>query len=94
MLIVVLIIGAVAVFGIVGWLLIFKTENDQTRAESNAAEILDTAFDGSPSVVFKTHMRTLKHETVMLGAKERGYVLTNQTLGEHGYGTLIFEKTV
>ena len=71
---------------------VFKVEGDQKKAESTAGDLLDATFDGSPVVTFKTHMRTLKYETVVAGAIARGYRLSNQALNQHGYGSLIFEK--
>ena len=71
--------AAVVVFVFIG---VFKTERDQNRAENDAARILDETFDGRPDVTFTTHMRTLKYETVVSGAKDRGYRLANQALGQ------------
>jgi len=84
-----LIFGGVVVFMVFGGLI--KVENDQNKAEKNADQILDAAFDRRSDVTFTTHMRTLKYETVILGAKARGYRLTHQSA--QPYGALIFEKT-
>lgn len=81
-----------AVFVVLVFAGVFKTERDQASAERNATEILDKAFDGRPDVTFTTNMRSLKAETVVLGAKQRGYKLASQIINEYGYGPLIFEK--
>lgn len=94
MILVVLIIGVLLFAGVVAFLVIgglFKVESDQNKAEKDAARILDETFDGRRDVTFTTTMRTLKHATVVLGAKERGYRLANQVTGQYGYGTLMFE---
>lgn len=89
LLIFVLVIIGIFVFVVFGGVL--KTESDQKKAESHAGVILDAAFDGRPNVTFNTSMRSLKYETVILGAQERGYKLTHQANGQ--YGALLFEKT-
>lgn len=94
MFIVLLVVGffvVVAVFVFVVFGGVLKVEGDQKKAESHADTILDAAFDGRPNVTFNTSMRSLKYETVILGAHERGYKLTHQANGQ--YGALLFEKT-
>ena len=94
MIIIFLLLGVLAFFGAVVFFVfggLFKVESDQKKAEGDAERILDAAFDGRPNVTFNTHMRTLKYETVILGAKGRGYKLTHQVGNQ--YGTLMFEKT-
>lgn len=78
-----------------GWLLLAgatKIGRDQDRAEKNADQILNEAFDGRPDVTFTLNMRTLKPETVVLGAKARGYKLVHETQGQYGPTGMIFEK--
>lgn len=90
----VILIGLFVVAGF-GWLVfggVLKIDRDQAKAERNASKILDETFDGRPDVTFTTHMRTLKYETVVLGAKERGYRLVHQADNQYGPHTLIFEK--
>lgn len=93
MIFIVLLVVVVLVIGVF-WLVViagvFKVESDQNKAERNAVQILDTTFNGRPNVTFTPHMRTLKYETVIIGAQERGYKLTHQTGSQ--YGPLIFEK--
>lgn len=71
---------------------IFKIGSDQKKAEASAPETLDALFDGRPDVTFKGHMRSMKFETVMAGAKKRGYRLAHQGGDTNGAFTLIFEK--
>lgn len=71
---------------------LFKVERDQKKAEANASQILDETFNGSTVVTFTPHMRTLKAETVLVGAIERGYKLTHQA-GDQ-YSPMVFEKVV
>jgi len=82
----------VGVFVVVVFAGLFKLEGDQAKAERNAAQILDETFDGRSDVSFNLHMRTLKYDTLVMGAKERGYKVSSQALNEYGAGTIIFEK--
>lgn len=84
---------AVVIFGIFGIALLVRTSRLQGKAEGTADEILDAAFDGRPDVTFTINMTTLKYETVIVGAKQRGYQLTHQATNEYGPHTLIFENT-
>ena len=79
-------------FGIFGFWLLFRVERDQKKAEANADSALDALFDGRSDVTFSGHMRSLKYETVIVGAKERGYKLAQQAGNPKGALTLIFEK--
>lgn len=71
---------------------VFKIGSDQKKAEASAPEALDALFDGRPDVTFNGHMRSMKFETVMAGAKERGYRLAHQGGDTNGAFTLMFEK--
>ena len=84
-----LVVGGFAVFA---FAVLFKIERDQKKAEDNAPALLDEAFDGRPNVTFEVHARTLKYDTVVLGAKARGYTLAHQAGDPRGAMTLIFEK--
>lgn len=64
----------------------------QAAAESDAELVLDETFDGRPDVAFTIHLRTMKYETAVLGAKKRGYKLVHQTGDPNGLQKLIFEK--
>jgi hypothetical protein len=79
-------------FSLIVWVGVFRVGHDQKVAESNAATILDETFDGRPDVTFNINMRSLKYETVIAGAKERGYELSHQAGDPNGAMTLIFEK--
>lgn len=82
-------------FGAVFWVglaVIGKSERDQKKAESNSAEILDAAFDGRPNVTFNVNWGSLKYETVIMGATERGYRLAHQAGDLKTAMTLVFEK--
>lgn len=87
-----LVLIAIALFGLVGFFVLRGINKGQKNSEANAEQILDTAFDGSPDVTFKINMQSVKYETVVLGAKKRGYKLAHQAENEHGPHTLIFEK--
>jgi type II secretory pathway pseudopilin PulG len=93
-LLIVLVLLAVAAFGIFGFLLLGSTARAQKKSEQNALSILDAAFDGSDSVTFKINATTLKYETVITGACERGYKLAHQADNQYGPHTLMFEKAV
>lgn len=94
MLIGLLVFGLIALgaFGWFGIAMLGKVERDQNKAEKNADQILDEAFDGRADVVFPLNMRTLKPETVLLGAKKRGYTLVHQTQNQYGPTSMVFEK--
>lgn len=84
---------ALICFGLFGFGLLGKIERDQRKAERNADSKLDEMFDGSSDVTFSGHMRSMKYETVILGAKKRGYVVTHESGNPSGAFTLIFEKS-
>lgn len=95
-LVVFVILFFVVVYGLAGWLgfgLFVSETNKQKKAEENAPAILDEAFVGD-DVVFKINCVSPKYETVVLGAKARGYRLLNETAtSSSGLDkTLIFEK--
>jgi hypothetical protein len=95
MLLIALIVIGLLFLGAVFWVglaMIGKVEHDQNKAEKNAPALLDATFDGRPSVTFNLNMRTMKYDTVILGAKERGYALTHQAGDLNGAMTLIFDK--
>lgn len=71
---------------------VIKTDRDRKKAETNSQEALDALFNGKPDVTFTGNMRTMRYETVILGAKERGYTLTTQGGDPKGAFTLLFEK--
>lgn len=82
-------IGAFAGGGIFFWM-----ERSRKKAEENAPAILNAAFDGGEDVVFKVNMETPSYETVVLGAKQRGYRFSSETNDSQSGSakTLIFEK--
>ncbi|WP_284752637.1 hypothetical protein [Arthrobacter sp. efr-133-R2A-120] len=86
----------VLMFCLAGWLgfaLFIAGDRSQKRAEANAPAILDKAFVGD-DVVFKINQESPRYETVVLGAKARGYRLANETnnTASGDVKTLIFEK--
>lgn len=85
------VVGLMA-FGVLGFVLLTRVGRQQKTAEANADRILDESFDGSPDVTVKVNMGTLKYETVVIGAKQRGYKLAHEASNEYGPHTLIFEK--
>jgi hypothetical protein len=91
-----LVIGIVVValiaLGILAFVVLTGTSRAQRKSESNADSILDSTFDGRDSVTYAINMRTLKYETVVTGAKKRGYKLAHQAENQYGPSTLVFEK--
>lgn len=74
-------VAFVLMFCLAGWLglaLFISGNRSQKKAEENAPAILDGAFVGE-DVVFKINMQSPKYETVILGAKARGYTLVHET---------------
>lgn len=87
-----LLLVGVAIFGVLGFFVLAGANSSQKDSEAKSEKILDEAFDGTETVVFKIHMQSIKYETAILGAKARGYSLLSQSGGAHGANTLIFEK--
>lgn len=83
-----------AVFVAVVFFGVFKVDSDQKKAEANSKGSLDSLFDGRQSVTFSGHMRSMKYETVIVGAKERGYKLEHQAGDPKRAFTLIFERSI
>jgi len=90
-----LMIAGAALAGWLGFGLFLHGERTRKKAEDNAPEILDAAFDGREDVVFKINMESPSYETVVLSAKRRGYRLASETNDtDSGVAkTLIFERT-
>lgn len=83
-------------FGVIFWIAVgwnASIERKQKSAEARAGQILDETFDGREDVTFQINWTTLKYETVILGAKQRGYALSHQAGDPNGAMTLVFEKT-
>lgn len=91
MLIALLLFGLMA-FGALGIWVLASTSRKQKKAEANAPALLDQAFDGRDTVTVSVNMTTMKYDTVIVGAKERGYKLLSQADNQYGPHTLIFEK--
>lgn len=92
MILLLLLVLMIAGFGVLGWWVLLHAENRQEAAERNAESILDATFDGREDVSFTVNLKTLKYETVVIGAKQRGYRLTSQEDTEYGPRALVFEK--
>jgi hypothetical protein len=90
--ILVLLIGGLMIFGALGIWLLASTSRAQKKAEATAQTFLDATFDGRPDVTVSLNMRTIKYETAISGAKQRGYQLANQNGNQYGASTLMFEK--
>lgn len=86
-----LLIGLSA-FGFFGFVMLRGLSKAQAGAEAKAEQTLDEAFDGSENVTFAINVQSPKYETVVLGAKARGYKLIHQADNTYGPHTLIFEK--
>lgn len=86
------IVFGLMLLGLFGFVVLAGVNRGQKKSEANAEQILDDAFDGSSNVTFKINMQTVKYETVIVGAKDRGYKLIHQADNQYGPHTLIFEK--
>ena len=95
-LVLLLVLGFFLVSGLGAFLgigLFVSEGNARKKAEANAPVILDEAFDGRRDVVFKVTGRTLPYETVVLGARARGYRLVSETSEASGaLKTLVFSR--
>ena len=92
LLVIVLVLVALVAFGLLGAIILTSTSRAQAKAERNAEELLDSAFDGRDAVTYTVNMRTLKYETVVAGAERRGYRLAHQASNQYGPSTLMFQK--
>ena len=72
-------VGAIALALPLGIALLGREERMQKRSEEQAPELLDAAFDGDETVVLDVTARSMRYETVMRGAIERGYRLLNES---------------
>ncbi|MFA5901635.1 MAG: hypothetical protein WC829_21255 [Hyphomicrobium sp.] len=86
------ILFALALFGLFGFLLLRSVSKGQKESEANSEQILNRTFNGSQDVTFKINAQSVKYETVIIGAKKRGYKLVHQAENQYGPHTLIFEK--
>lgn len=93
MAVVLLILIAVAAFGILGFVVLGATSRKQKNAEANSESILDRTFDGRENVTVDLGLATLKYETVINGAEKRGYTLTHEASNQYGPSKLMFRKS-
>lgn len=92
LLVIVLGLAALAIFGLIGFVLLGSTSHAQRKAEESEDTLLDETFDGRPSVTYKVNMSTMKYETIVSGAEARGYRLAHQADNQYGPHTLMFQK--
>jgi len=90
--IILLLLFGLALFGVMGFLLLGTVSRGAKRSERHAEQILDQAFDGREDVSFPINMQSVKHETVIVGAKARGYKLVHESSNQYGPTMLMFEK--
>lgn len=90
--IIVLVLVVLALLGAGGFVVLGYVSRKQKHAEQNADQFLDETFNGRTDVTVKINMQTAKYETVVSGAKARGYKLTHQADNQYGPHTLMFEK--
>jgi hypothetical protein len=93
------VIVVILMFCAAGWIgfgLFMYGNKARKKAEANAPAILDAAFTGQDDVIFKINMESPSYETVLLGAKNRGYTLWKETAetANQSAKTLIFQRTV
>lgn len=94
LLVVVVVLGAMMAAAWAGFGLFVGAFRRRKKAEANAPAILDAAFDGRPDVAFTVNLETLPVDTVVIGAKQRGYRLVEK-LQKSSSGeawTLMFER--
>ncbi|WP_159802596.1 hypothetical protein [Arthrobacter zhaoguopingii] len=87
----------ILMFCAAGWLgfgLFLYGNRTRKKAEANAPAILDAAFAGQDDVIFKINMESPSYETVLIGAKKRGYTLWKETAetADQSVKTLIFQR--
>lgn len=88
----VVIVGALILFGAFGIVILATINSGAKKSALNAEQILDSAFDGRDTVSFTINMQSVKYDTVVIGAKHRGYRLAHQAENQYGPHTLIFER--
>lgn len=62
------------------------------KEREKTPQLLDTAFDGRPTVVYQTKVVGPQAKDVIEGAQARGYTLTGNVPGSYGTATLTFAK--
>jgi hypothetical protein len=87
-----IVVLGIAVLGMLLSWFALRSDRILKEAIANAPAILDASFDGRENVAVKTTWVSLPYEQVIIGAKDRGYRLTNQTGTSNSDATLIFEK--
>lgn len=76
------IVLVILMLGVACWIaigLIISEDRNKKKAEAQATTNLDKALVGDDDVAFKINAVSPKYETVVLGAKARGYRLVNRT---------------
>lgn len=92
MIVILFLLFGLAAFGIFGFLVLGAVSRGQKKSEANAEQTLNAAFNGAQTVTFPINMQSVKYETVIVGAAQRGYELKHQADNQYGPHTLIFEK--
>lgn len=90
--VIVVVLIALAIFGVLGFAMLGGVSSTQKKTQANAEQILDEAFDGRDDVTFTINSVSVKYETVLAGAKQRGYKLVHQADNQYGPSKLIFER--
>lgn len=88
------VVGFLLFAGVIGYFSFAEGERAREKAEANADAFLADTFDGRPDVIVTINMRTPSYETVVLGAKERGYRLVHESTVVESLDVkrLIFER--
>lgn len=87
-----IVIFGLMAFGAFGIWAILSTERKRKKAEANAPALLDDLFNGEETVSVTLNFTTMKFDTVVVGAKERGYRLIGQASNQYGPSSAVFEK--
>lgn len=87
-----LFVFALMALGVLGVAVIVSAGRQQKRAEGQAPELLDDLFDGDDQVVFRETYVSLSSDTVIAGAKSRGYRVADISTRDGNLSTIVFEK--
>lgn len=87
------IIAGLMVLGVVFFIFMGLMSSSEKKTQRNSDQILDEAFDGKETAVYKiSSLGGLKFEQVLAGGEQRGYSLHAQNESK-GITTMVFKKT-
>lgn len=85
-----IVVLGLAAYGVLGLGFLGWASSKEAKTRAQAPQILDDLFDGEQYATYRIVIGSLPFETVVIGAKERGYGLMHET-DEGKVKVLVFE---